>query len=298
MKKIKQGILACAVALSAALLLGGCATKKNEPGTGESTPVSAPSLPAADLSAFDLSIPQEETGELAELSGATRITLSGSQAEVSGRGAQLKNGILTISRAGTYVLSGEGSNLQITVDAGKDDRVVLVLNGVTLRNDDRVAIYVRNAKETVLNRAAGTENLLADGQSYELLDGSTQLDATVFSKDDLVINGAGKLTVEGNAKHAVVSKDDLTVTGGTLVLTAKNVGLCGKDCVKVSSAALQITAGSDGVRSDNTEDPTRGYVYMENSVLLVTAGSDGIQAAAVARLVNCEYTAYVGNKQP
>ena len=128
--------------------------------------------------------------------------------------------------------------------------------------------------------AAGSQNTLADGASYTLAEGEDEPNAALYSKADLTINGTGALTVEGNYRHGVNSKDDLVVTGGTLTVTAKEDGLRGKDCVKVADGSFAITAGGDGVKSNNDEDPTRGFVSIDGGTFAVEAGDEGFQAAA------------------
>lgn len=289
---------ACWLALlAAALLATACAAEDPAGGSSYAGVASrgelSATLSSVDTSGMDFSVPEEDVREEYDAEHATTIAFSGSQAEISGRGAVLSDGVVTISAAGTYVFSGSGEQVSVTVDAEKN-AVVLVLNGVTLRTADRPVLYVRSAKQVTITRVSGTENRFADGDRYEKIDGSTHLDAAVFSREDLIINGSGTLTVEGNAKHAVVSKDSLVIAGGTLVVTARNVGINGKDFVKVTGAAIQVTAGTDGIRSDRTEDPALGYIYLEKSILQITAGSDGIQAETVLKTVDCEITMVCG----
>ncbi len=184
---------------------------------------------------------------------------------------------MTITAAGSYVLNGVQTET-VTVAAGDNDKVQLILDNVKLQVADGPAIYIRSADKVTVTLKDGTENTVSDGENYNVTDGDTTVDAAIFSKADLTINGSGKLTVNGNCKHAVVSKDDLIITAGTLDVKAKNVGLNGKDCVKISDGAITIDAGSDGIRSDNAEDADRGYVYIEGGTLAITAGNDGIQA--------------------
>lgn len=218
--------------------------------------------------------------------GATIITF-GNSIEISGGGAKEKDGTVTLSGGGTYIFSGEGEG-QITVDASSTDKPRLVLDGLTLHNENGPAIYVKSADKVFITLADGSENTLSDGESYSLTDGDTVIDAALFSRDDLAINGGGTLNINGNCKHAVISKDDLVAVGATLRLDAKNVALGGKDCVKLSDVRLTASAGTDGIRSDNIEDPTRGFVLIENSTLNITSGNDGIQAETLLKIDGCE----------
>ncbi|WP_379136718.1 carbohydrate-binding domain-containing protein [Paenibacillus sp. sgz500958] len=44
-----------------------------------------------------------------------------------------------------YVLSGEVDNVTVVVDAGEDTKVQIVLDGVSIINEDAPAIYVKAA---------------------------------------------------------------------------------------------------------------------------------------------------------
>ena len=197
------------------------------------------------------------------------------------------DGDLTITEAGVYVLSGDYAGM-IVIDSGEEDKVQLVLENASITNDSGPAIFVRSADKVFITAAAGTVNTISDGSDYTLTDGDTTLDAAVFSKDDLTINGAGKLTISGNYKHAVVSRDDLVITAKDLSINAENVGLNGKDAVKLSGAAVSITAGSDGIRSDNGTDADKGFVSVVDSTVTIASGKDGIQAETVFTAENAD----------
>ena len=194
---------------------------------------------------------------------------------------------LTITEAGTYILSGEYEGM-IVVEAGEEDKVQLVLENAAITNENGPAIYVRSADKVFITAAEGTVNVISDGSDYALTDDDTTLDAAVFSRGDLTINGSGRLTINGNYKHAVVSKDDLVITAKDLSVNAQNVGLNGKDSVRFSEAAVSITAGSDGIRSDNGSDADKGYVSVVDSTVTITSGKDGIQAETVFTAENAD----------
>ena len=184
---------------------------------------------------------------------------------------------LTISEAGIYILSGKYEGM-ILIEAGEDEKVQLVLKNATLTNEDGPAIYIRSADKVFITAVEGTVNTISDGSAYSLIDDDTALDAAVFSRDDLTINGTGELIINGNYKHAVVSKDDLIVTTKDLTVNAANVGLNGKDSVKLSDTTVSITAGSDGIRSESGTDADKGFVSVMDSAVTIVSGKDGIQA--------------------
>ena len=265
MKKSLKITLVSALAL---FLLTGCAAAPASAAESVSaTPSAADTPPSAALSDSALDTAVSKRDASGEYDASEAATLS-------------PDGDLTITEAGTYILSGEYEGM-IVIEAGEEDKVQLVLENATITNENGPAIYVRSADKVFLTAAEGTVNVISDGSDYTLTDDDTALDAAVFSRDDLTINGSGQLTINGNYKHAVVCKDDLVITAKDLSVKAQNVGLNGKDSVKFSGATVSVTAGSDGVRSDNGSDAEKGYVSVVDSTLSIVSGKDGIQAETV-----------------
>lgn len=237
-----------------------------------------------DIPGMDFAYSDRDRDASYDEAAATKIALTGQGATVSGEGAAVEGSAVIITAAGTYVVSGELTAGSLTVNAGDADKVQIVLSGASIRNEAGPALNIQQADKVFVTLAAGSQNTLADGASYTLAEGEDEPNAALYSKADLTINGTGALTVEGNYRHGVNSKDDLVVTGGTLTVTAKEDGLRGKDCVKVADGSFAITAGGDGVKSNNDEDPTRGFVSIDGGTFAVEAGDEGFQAATYLRL--------------
>lgn len=214
-----------------------------------------------------------------EESKATKVTLNGASAAVDGAGAKASGGKITISSSGTYVVSGKLTGGSIAVDAGEDDVVRLVLNGARIASPDGPAIQVKKAGKTVVTLAKGTENTLSDGTKYA----DTSEDAptaALFSQDDLTINGTGQLTVQGNYKDGITSKDDLKIVG--------------RDLAAVKGGSIYVNAGGDGFKTTYDGDKDKGYLLIEDGTFRVEAGSDGFQAAASLLIDGGTYDAVTG----
>lgn len=237
-----------------------------------------------DIPGMDFAYSDRDRDASYDEAAATKIALTGQGATVSGEGAAVEGSTVTITAAGTYVVSGELTAGSLTVNAGDADKVQIVLSGASIRNEAGPALNIQQADKVFVTLAAGSQNTLADGAGYTLAEGEDEPNAALYSKADLTINGTGALTVEGNYRHGVNSKDDLVVTGGAITVTAKEDGLRGKDCVKVADGSFAITAGGDGVKSSNDEEPTRGFVSIDGGTFAVEAGDEGFQAATYLRL--------------
>ena len=292
---------ALAVALAGSLALAGCtggtfeeaagdAGEKTEQGQGNQAQgdngatdgVDWASL--IDIPGMDFAYSDRDRDASYDEAAATKIALTGQGATVSGEGAAVEGSTVIITAAGTYVVSGELTAGSLTVNAGDADKVQIVLSGASIRNEAGPALSIQQADKVFVTLAAGSQNTLADGASYTLAEGEDEPNAALYSKADLTINGTGALTVEGNYRHGVNSKDDLVVTGGAITVTAKEDGLRGKDCVKIADGSFTVTAGGDGVKSNNDEDPTRGFVSIDGGTFAVEAGDEGFQAATYLRL--------------
>ena len=223
--------------------------------------------PEVSYSEFDL----DESAD-----GAVEIILNGSDASCDSDAVSLDGGVLKISAAGNYLLSGNFTG-QILVEADKDANVHLILSGLTVESDMAPLCFV-SAKNVCITLAGGTENTITDGPEYTFSDGEDEPDAALYSKTDLTINGSGSLTVNGNYKNGIVSKDDLIILGGTITVNAVYNGVKGKDSLTIGGRTLNVTAGNDAVKSSNDADTGRGWVVIEDGVINVQAGDDAIHA--------------------
>ena len=215
---------------------------------------------------------------------ATLVTLTDSAAKASGKytGYEIDGTDVSITAAGTYVFSGDCDNGSITVKKGVTG-VTIVLNGLTLTNDDRAAITLNKTAEASLIAAAGTTNTVAD------TEGSNDENAAVKVKSgaSLSIRGAGALTVDGNAKNGIKGAADavITVAEVKLNINAANDGLSCDDELNITGGTLSITAGGDAVKASpdtgDTENPdttSLGNVTISGGTLTLNATEDGIQA--------------------
>lgn len=166
------------------------------------------------------------------------------------------------------MFSGTMDDGQIQVDAGKEDVVHIVLNGLTASSGTGSVIYGVQSKKIVITLAKGQENTLSDAETYIYEDTSSdEPNACIFSKDDLTVNGKGTLNVNGNYQDGIRSKDDLKIVGGALNITAKQHGLKGKDSVSVKDGELTVNAGGDGIKANNDTDSGKGYVLLDGGNL-------------------------------
>jgi hypothetical protein len=278
-----------AAALVALAGLTGCSSS-----TGAATSTAGAAGSSTEIAAMAVEYSSEDLDSAWDPAAATTITLQGSSIAVEGSGAASAGSKLTITAAGTYVFSGTLTDGQIVVDAKKDDVVRLVLNGASISCSDYAAIYAKKAGKTILTLAEGSINTVQDGTAYTLAVGEDEPDAAIFSQDNLTINGPGSLTVNGQFKHGIATKDDLVITGGHINVIAAGDGLRGRDSIAVNSGAVTVEAGSDGFQANNDEDADKGWISLDGGVFNITAASDGIQAETLLQVTDGQITLTTG----
>ena len=275
------------IALCACMALNGCSSTSLPDDTLSSEQEETESsVSSSEDSAYTYS--DYELDDSFDRQSAASITLSGSTAQSNGSGVSINNATVTISKEGCYLISGELEDGQIIVDAGDSDKVQLVLDNASIHCSTGSAILVRNADNVKVTLAADSENELSDGTEYQTDDDNP--DAALFSKDDLVINGSGSLTVQGNYKHGIAGNDDLVITGGRLTVNSLSHALRGKDSVAILDGTFVLTSQKDGIQASNTEDSTKGWVQIDGGNFTIQSSGDGIQAETNLSIYDGSFT--------
>ena len=272
-----------AMLLCALLLLTGCGAQASEadPAAGEDTTAETVTVISA-IDAASLFSDRDLAGTYDE-SEAVTIQLSGDSAACDSAAVTVDGGQITIGAEGVYLLSGTLTDGQIVVDAGDTDKVQLVLSGADITSSTSAAIYALEADKVFLTLADGTENTLSNGGTYTAIDDSN-IDAVVFAKTDLTLNGSGSLTINAQAGHGVVSKDELTITGGSYTITAASHGLSGKDGIAIAGGTFSITSGKDGIHSENADDLSLGALYIADGSFIISAQGDAVSAQGALQI--------------
>lgn len=291
---------ATSVTLLAALALTGCSTTSNalasgttaadsSVGTTATTSSATATNTAASSSSFSTNVKSGEKLDVDthyseqdlswDTSSETAIDLSNPTAT---DGVTVEDGTLTITKTGTYKLSGEYQG-QIKIETADSDAVRLVLDNANITNSSGAALNVVNADEVILYSASGTTNTISDGADYTAT-GEDDPDAVVYSKADLTIAGEGTLKVNGNHEDGIHTSDGLVIASGTLEVNAANTGIKGKDYVDILGGTINVTAQQDGIKSTNDTDEGQGWTRLSNGTVTVNAGDDGFKASRVVEI--------------
>ena len=289
---MKKRYLTSIMAIIMALILAACSTEANtsdssagsstdkKTSTTASTAVSSATgtnallTSGTDSADTDELFTKRDLNQTPDLDEAEYITVE------SGK-------IYTISEAGVYVFSGTATNTTIKVEADKEDKVQLVLDGLSITNEDFPAIYVVSADKCFIT-TSGSNSLKVTG-SFSA-DGSTNTDAVIYSKDDLVLNGTGKLEIVSNYGNGISGKDDIKITGGTYDISSTKDAVEANDSIAIYDGTFVISTSKDAFHSENEDDNTTGWIYIKDGSFNIMAKSDAIQATTYVKIDGGEYT--------
>ena len=204
-----------------------------------------------------------------EESTASKIVLSSTTAKITGDGAKLEDKTVKITKEGTYILSGSSDGLNVVVEAADTEKVWLVFDNLSMKGVS-APIQVLTADKVFITLAKGSTNTIEDIEVAE----SEELNAAIYSKSDLTINGSGKLIVNGKYEHGIKSSDDLKMLGGSFVITAANDGLNANDALNIKDSVIEISAKGDGIHSDKN-------VYIDGKSLNIKESEEGIEGKVV-----------------
>ena len=210
------------------------------------------------------------------------ITLKGSTAESSSSSVDISGSVITIKAKGTYIISGTLDDGYIAVDAGDSDEIRLILKDADITSSDYAAIYCINADNVYITLDDGTTNRLSNTGEFASKD-ENSVDAAIFAKTDLTINGTGSLEISSTA-HGIAGKDDITITGGVITIESEKDGIQANDSVAIQNATVDITCGKDGIQADNDDDQTKGSIYISSGNITINAGDDGITATSTLQI--------------
>lgn len=202
------------------------------------------------------------------------------------------NNTETITEEGTYILTGTASNFTLRVEADKQSKVQIVLQNAEITNTSNPVIYVISADKCFVTTADGDSSLSVTGQFTA--DGTTNTDAVIFSKDDLVLNGTGVLNITSQSGNCITGKDDIKITGGTYNLTGGGHGIEAKDSISIYGGTFNIDVTKDALHCENSDDDTVGSIYIYNGKFTIDSGSDALHAITAVQIDGGEFTITAG----
>ena len=187
---------------------------------------------------------------------------------------------INIKSEGIYVISGTAENVTIYIEAGDSDKVQIVLDNLSITNETMPVIYVKTADKVFIT-STGNNTLKVTGTFTN--DGENNLNAVIFSKQDITLNGTGTLNIE-STKNGITGKDDVKITGGTYNINSSSVAIRANDSIRISNGTLNIKAGTDGLHAENSSDDVKGYIFIGNGKINIEALDDCIHGNSAIQI--------------
>lgn len=288
---MKKRVLALFCAMT--LALSGCGAKENADDTNEnSSQEQSGNTTSAQVDVSEMFTDRDYETTYDEEKSAV-IQLNGDSASCDSDAVRISGSTVTITDEGTYILRGTLDDGMIIVNAGEKDKPQLVLDNVSITSKTSAPIYILEADKVFLTMVKDSSNTLSNGGTFTAID-ENDVDAAIFSKQDLTLNGEGSLTVSSPVGHGVVSKDDLVFTSGTYIVDSASQGLDANDSVRIVNADFTISSGKDGIHAENSDDTSLGFVYVASGTFDIVAEGDGISASAYMQLDDGEYKIVAG----
>ncbi len=276
------------IALATALLLSGCSNGDiNSETTNNGTPADTDFSQTADDMFSD-----RDTQDSYD-ANAIAIKLNTSSASCDSDKVQIDGGKITITDEGTYILSGTIDDGMVIINAEESDKIQLVLSNANITDVSGAALYILQADKVFVTMAKGSVNTMTNGGSYVAID-DNNIDAVIFSKQDLTFNGDGTLTISAPTEHGIVCKDDLVFTGGTYSITSASHGIDVNDSVRISGGSFTIDSGKDAIHVENSDNAEKGFVYINGGTFQIEAEGDGIDAGYYVQIEGGDFTMTCG----
>ena len=185
-----------------------------------------------------------------------------------------------------FVLQGESTHGSLTYDGPL--KCKFYLNGLNLTSDEGAAINIQCGKRVDLILKEGTENFLVDAPNGEQK-------GALYCKGHLEVSGGGSLTVSGNSRHAIATKEYMQIKKSTGSITVNkavsdamhigqyflmeggtlNIGGQGGEGIQVETLTI-ITEDNDTI--PNPEKEYNGLMFIRGGQLNITAGAPGSKA--------------------
>ncbi len=219
------------------------------------------------------------------------IVLSDNGSTSTSSSISVSGNVITITDEGSYYVSGVLTNGQIVVETEDTDQVQLILDGVTISNDSTAAVNIVSTDKVFITTEKDSTNTLS---SNIVENEDSNIDAVIFSKSDLCLNGEGELVIDGSNANGVTSKDDLKVTSGTYSITADGHAFEANDSIRVSNGTINIISQKDGFHCDN-DDVALGYIYITNGIFNINSFADGFDSSSIIQIENGEFNIITGD---
>jgi len=234
---------------------------------------------------------------------STEIQCTGTKCVSLSNDVLLDEGKVTISKAGTFILSGE-LNGQLNIATTKEDLIHLILRNATISSNFGPAIYGEKCKKLIITIEG--QNTISDSTNYpeeasnletkeKLETEKNSPNACIFIKSNLTFNGNGSLDVNANFNEGIRSKKNLKLVSGKINVISKGNAIKAKESISIKDVEINIDSGKSAIKVTKDTDPEEGFIVVDGGKITIKAVKDGIHAETrlsindgIIKIIECE----------
>lgn len=219
------------------------------------------------------------------------INLDGDFISASTEDVNILNSVVTITKEGTYIFTGTLNDGQIVVDMADDThKAQIILDNVNINCSTSAGINVVSADKVFVSMAENSKNSITANISNQ-----DSIDAGIFSRSDITLNGNGELDILVTNGDGIVGKDELTITSGTYNIIADGHGLDANDSIAIADGVFNITSQKDGMHSEHNTNVEKGNIYILNGEFNINSVQDGISAGGFLEIHDGNFNIITNN---
>ena len=193
-------------------------------------------------------------------------------------GIQVGSSTVVFTTGGTYVLYGSYNGTIIVNAPGEEVR--LVLNNLSVLSSQGSGLICLDASKLIISLPEETMNSIVDNLNYNYGDSELmKVNAAVYSKTDLVINGEGTLFIQGQYQDGLKANDSLVISDVSLTIQANDDAISVNDSLLIQSGTFNLESGGDGIKVSNDDDEL-GYLVIQDGDFVIHSFNDGLQASS------------------
>ena len=175
-----------------------------------------------------------------------------------------------------YMLTGTGTHYEISVGDAKEP-VVIHMKDLQLTGSEAPVLNILGSADVTL--VLEGENIL---QAVTLE--TDQVQPVLRTEGSLTICGEGSLTVSGMYQDGIRTKNNFSMSSGTLSVEAGNNGIRSGNEITISGGILTVRADNNGIKAKGKQQKDNGQIKISGGELHVAAGDDALEAEALVRI--------------